>query len=179
MDKPTTETVWQGASWRLKAYQQPLANGRFETKGYIEHPGAVALVPLMAIEPEPTVIMLRQYRVALDDTILELPAGTRGWEEDWFACGQRELREETGYRAGQLIPLGRIWPAPGLSDELLAIYLALDLVPDPLPADEDEEIELVTMPLATLVAMAIDGRLQDAKSVVAILRTADYMNRHS
>jgi ADP-ribose pyrophosphatase len=117
------------------------------------------------------VLMLRQYRPALDETILELPAGTRERAEPWLECAQRELREETGYRAAQFTSLGYIWPAPGLSSEVMAIYLATGLTPDPLPADFDEQFELVPMPLVDLLEMARDGRLQDAKSVIALLRT--------
>jgi ADP-ribose pyrophosphatase len=116
------------------------------------------------------VLLLSQYRLAMDSTILELPAGTRGWEENWLSCAQRELREETGYRAANWVALGKIWPAPGITDELMAIYIATDLQWDPLPADIDEKIELKPMLFEEAAAMALDGRLQDAKSIIAILR---------
>ena len=123
--------------------------------------------------------MLRQYRHVLDQTILELPAGTRDWDEDWLTCAQRELREETGYRAEKFTPLGHIWPAPGISDELMHLYLAEILTPDPLPGDEDEAIEVTPMLLNDLVEMAWNGRMQDAKSVVGILRTAHYLTTNN
>ena len=104
-----------------------------------------------------------------------MPAGTRGWDEDWLVCAQRELREETGHRAETFTPLGQLWPAPGISDELMQLYLAETLSLAPLPGDEDEAIELTPMPLAELVEMAWNGRLQDAKSVVGILRTAHFL----
>ena len=139
------------------------------TKGAIEHPGSVVLVPVRAGVNGHEVLMLRQYRAALDETILELPAGTREWGEAFLPCAQRELREETGHRAAQFVLLGKTWPAPGLSNELMALYLALDLSPDPLPGDVDEVIEVVPMPLADLVEMAQNGRLRDGKSVIGIL----------
>ena len=119
--------------------------------------------------------MLRQVRLSLRQEILELPAGTRGWEEAWPACAQRELREETGYRATALTPLGDCWPAPGYSDELLRIYLAEGLEADPLPGDFDEQITLEAVALAELLVMARDGRLRDAKSVAGILRAATHL----
>lgn len=172
-----SRVVWQGSSWHLWVEEVVLPDGEVLERGFIRHPGAVVLVPLQMANGRHDVLMLRQYRAAVAETVLELPAGTRGWDEAWLQCAQRELREETGYRAAQFTALGRIWSAPGLSSELMAIYLATDLTPDPLPADADEIIEVQPMPLAEVVTMAQDGRLQDGKSVVAILRTAVYLER--
>jgi len=165
---------WAGPSWRLRVREVTRPDGRREEQGYLEHPGAVVLVPLRA---QNEILMLRQYRPALERTILELPAGTRGWEESWLACAQRELREETGFRAASFTPLGKVWPAPGYSDEVLALYLATGLSRAPLPADFDEVIALHPLPLEEVVAMARDGRLQDGKSIAGILRAAAYLER--
>jgi ADP-ribose pyrophosphatase len=175
--KPTkSHIVWQQpSSWRLRVDEVRVADGATIRKGIVEHPGAVVLIPLRDSENGPEVVMIRQYRTAVSQHILELPAGTKGWQEEWLICAQRELREETGCRADNFVELGKIWPAPGISDELMAIYMATGLTHDPLPADVDEEIELAPMLLADLVAMALDGRLQDGKSVVDILRTAHYL----
>ncbi len=171
--------VWQGHSWRLRVEDVQLPDGSSIEKGIIDHPGAVVLVPLRETAAGPEVIMLRQYRLALDKTILELPAGTRGWDEDWLACAQRELREETGCRAAHFQALGRCWPAPGLSNENMALFLATGLQSDPLPQDGDEIIALQPVLLSELVTMALDGELQDAKSVVGILRTAFFLQDSS
>lgn len=175
-----TDILWQqDESWRLRLHRTRLSDGTAVSQGVIDHPGSVVLVP---IRPSATqagaldVLMLRQYRYALSTIILELPAGTRGWE-DWLACAQRELREETGYRAETFNFLGDIWPAPGLSNERMKIYLARSLSPDPLPDDQDEQIELTPIPLPDLIPMAQNGRLQDAKSVVGILRAAVYLRQ--
>lgn len=171
--KPTaSEVVWQGSSWHLRVDTLQLPDDTAVTRGTIVHPGSVVLVPLRPSAQGPEVLMLRQYRLSLASTILELPAGTRGWDEAWLSCAQRELREETGYRAEHFTHLGDIWPAPGLTDEVMKIYVAQDLTPDPLPGDVDEAIELTPMPLNTLITMAQDGRLQDAKSIIALWRTA-------
>lgn len=172
--------VWQKTdSWRLRVKTAVLPDKTTQQQAAIDHPGAVVLVPLQngPDGPDgPALLMLRQYRHALDETILELPAGTRGWDEDWLVCAQRELREETGQRADTFIPLGEIWPTPGLSNELMRIYLAVGLQPDPLPQDVDEEITVVAMPLAELVVMAGDGRIRDAKSIIGILRAAQQLD---
>ena len=175
MTDQTLQIVWHGRSWRLRVEKRTLADGRVIEQGYIEHPGSVVLVPLRQTPNGPEILMLRQYRATLRDAILELPAGTREEGEDWLLCAQRELREETGYRAENFTPLGIVWPAPGVSDELMKIYLATDLTPDPLPADDDEDIEVQAMPLAELLSMAQDGNLQDAKSIIGILRTSGYL----
>lgn len=164
---------WQGKSWQLRVVAQKYADGTTAEQGVIDHPGSVLIVPLDGDQ----VLMLSQYRLALDDWILELPAGTREKDEPWLACARRELREETGYQAATWTDLGRIWPAPGLTNELMAVYLARDLSPAPLPGDEDEEIEVRPMPMDELVAMALDGRMQDAKSVVGLLRVAAVLKR--
>jgi ADP-ribose pyrophosphatase len=168
--------AWQGRSWRLRVDSILLPDGSAVEKGIIDHPGSVVIVPLQESDKGLEVLMLRQFRLALDNSILELPAGTRDWEEDWLACAQRELREETGFRAGYFADLGSYWPAPGLSNELMNIYLATSLQADPLTKDGDEIIEVEPIPLNKLVGMALDGRLQDAKSVVGILRTNKYLH---
>ena len=162
---------WLGSSWRLRVDEWQTPEGQSYEKGVVEHPGSVVVLPLAGEE----VIMLQQYRHSLGQTILELPAGTRHWDEDWLPCAQRELREETGYRAETFISLGQVWAAPGLSNEVMHLFLASNLSPDPLPADADEMITLQPMPLTELVNMALDGRLADAKSVVTILRAATHL----
>lgn len=169
--------LWQGPTWRLVARRVTLPAGTTIEQPAIDHPGAVVLIPLRETNGAPVVLMLRQFRFAVGETLLELPAGTRGWGEDWLQCAQRELREETGYRAESFTPLGELWPAPGLSNELMKLYLASGLIPDPLPADDDEVIQLQPMPLDELVTLATDGRIRDAKSIIGLLRAARYLNR--
>lgn len=169
-----SRVIWDD-KWRVLVHTLALPDGRTIERATVDHPGAVVLV---AARPSPEgieVLVLRQYRLALGRVILELPAGTREPGEPWEQCAQRELREETGHSAGRLVSLGEVWPAPGLSNERMALFLALELASDPLLPDEDEQIQLVTMPLAELVAMAFDGRLEDAKSIIGALRAARYL----
>lgn len=174
MEQIQSRIVWEG-KWRVRVETFRLADGRLYERGAVEHPGAVVVVALQSGPPTPVVAMVRQFRPALGRTILELPAGTREPNEPWDVCAQRELREEIGYRATTLTPLGEIWPAPGLSNERMALFLAEGLVADPLPMDVDEQIAVEAWPLAALVEMALDGRLEDGKSVVALLRAARHL----
>ena len=174
MDLQQSRIVWEG-KWRVRVDTFRLADGRLYERGVIDHPGAVVIVPILPGDDGPRVLMLRQYRPALDRTILELPAGTREADEPWLVCAQRELREETGHRAATFTPLGEVWAAPGLTNERMAVFLAEGLSGDPLPMDADEEIAVEPWPLAELAAMAIDGRLDDAKGVVGILRAARHV----
>lgn len=174
MNLEHSRIVWQG-KWRLRVDSFRLADGQLYERGFIDHSGAVVLVPLLPGDDGPHVLMLRQYRPALERTILELPAGTREADEPWLTCAQRELREETGQRAASFLSLGEVWAAPGLTNERMALFLAEGLSADPLPMDVDEEIAVEAYPLADVAAMALDGRLDDAKSVVGILRAARHL----
>lgn len=177
MSERNNQIIWQkDNSWRLRVETAVLPDNTTQQSASIDHPGAVVLVPLQVGADGFELLMLHQYRHALDATIFELPAGTKGWDEDWLVCAQRELREETGYRAENFVLLGEVWPTPGLSNELMKIYLASGLKPDPLPQDVDEEITVVALPLSQLILMARDGRIRDAKSIIGILRTADHLN---
>ena len=157
--------------WSLHLDTIELANGTKKETPRIDHPGSVVMVPIIGDQ----VVMLRQYRHALGQTILELPAGTLERGEVPLPAAQRELREETGYRADQLILLSQLWPAPGSTNELMNTYLATGLSADPLEMDDDEVIETVLMPLTQLVDMALTGQLADAKSVAGILQAHHYL----
>lgn len=169
--------IWDG-KWRVRVNTVRTDDGADYERAMVEHPGAVVLAPLVTTaDGAPALLMLRQYRPTLETLLFELPAGTREEDEPWLQCAQRELREETGYRAAEMISLGEVWAAPGMSNERMALFLATGLTADPLPMDIDEEITVETWPLEELVAMAIDGRLEDAKSVIAILRLAHHLSQ--
>jgi ADP-ribose pyrophosphatase len=170
-DTVETRVAWEGRSWRLNVLRYLFPDGTVKERGVIDHPGSVLIVPFENNQ----VLMLRQFRIALDSTILELPAGTREPGEEWLSCAQRELREETGFAAAKWISLGKVWPAPGITNEFMAVYLGRELTEAPLPADGDEEIEVVSFDFDELISMALSGELQDAKSVVGILRAAAYL----
>jgi ADP-ribose pyrophosphatase len=111
---------------------------------------------------------VRQYRHAVKLELLELPAGTLEPNELPAVCAGRELREEIGMSARELAPLGTFYLAPGYSSEYMHAFLARDLHPDPLPADEDEILQPVAIPLEKVKSMLFDGEFQDAKTITAL-----------
>lgn len=141
-------------------------NGHEAERAVVEHPGAVALV----VEDETgRWLLVRQYRHAARRHLLEVPAGTREAGEPPERTAAREVREETGYAASSLVRLGGTWMAPGFSQEYIDFYLATGLTEDPLPQDDDEYIdEPVRLTPDEVLAAVDDGRIQDAKTLVAL-----------
>lgn len=169
-------TAWQGSSWRLDVQEYQTTTGKKVEKGQIIHPGSVLLIPLRQGQSELELLLIRQYRPSLGQFILELPAGGKDHaDEAWLTCAQRELQEETGFRAEHFFPLGEIWLAPGLTNERMQMFIATHLTPSPLPQDLDEQIELAPMPFSQALHWAETGQFTDAKTVVGIWRTAVYL----
>ncbi len=131
----------------------------------VEHQGGVTLLP---IDADGDVLFVSQYRHPIGRVLLELPAGTLDAGEDPEVCAQRELQEETGYRAGNIERLGGFYSAPGYCTEYLPTYLCTDLTESRLEGDEDS-IEVVRVSFEDALAMAAAGELEDAKSLAALL----------
>ncbi|MBI3964755.1 MAG: NUDIX hydrolase [Chloroflexi bacterium] len=161
-----SELVHTGRTIRLRIDSVRLSNGLEITRDVVEHPGAVAVVPLTE---NGDVLLVRQYRHAVGRVLLEIPAGTRRRGEDPLLCAGREIREETGHRAGRIERLTGFYTAPGFCEEYLEVYLARDLAPDPLAMDEDEEIEVERVPFATALQLIGSGEICDAKSIIGLL----------
>ena len=163
---------YEGHRIKVRSDHVRMSNGAESTVDVIEGPDAVTIV---AIDDEQNVLLVRQYRKAPERELLELPAGGLEPGEVALDAAQRELREETGHAAGRMVELGTFYSAPGLLTELTYVYLAHDLREDPLPSDEDEEIELERMSFDDAVAAARDGRLRDLKTLAALLLAAPHV----
>ena len=156
------------------------AGGEEREREIVGHPGAVAIVALDGDD----VLMVRQWRHATGDTLLEIPAGTidvlpDGTAEDPAVCAPRELGEETGYAAARWRKLGTFWTAPGFTDEYMHLYLAQDLSPvaDYAGPEPDEHLALVRMPWRRALELADRGEIHDAKSLVGLFRLARLADR--
>ena len=132
----------------------------------VEHPGSVVLVP---VTNEGKVLLIRQYRLPAKKFLLEAPAGTREIGEDPEVTAFRELQEEAGYRAGKLTPIGGSWVAPGYSTEYTYMYLATELVADPLPSDDSEDIVIDEVEFNDIHRLIREGELEDQMSIAALL----------
>ncbi len=170
--KTNAKNILYDGKWQFRVDDITLDNGHQMELAIVDHPGAVVIVPMQG----DSVLMLEQFRPVMGKTILELPAGTLDPGEKLLVAAQRELREETGYQAGELVLLSQVLPAPGMSNEQLSIFLAMNLSWAPLPQDEDEQIVVKPMPLTELVEDALLGRLEDAKSVVGILQANHFFH---
>lgn len=166
------ETVYRGRIVNVRLDRAELANGRVVPREVVEHPGGVTILP---VEPDGTVWCVRQFRYPFGREMLEAPAGKLEPGEDHRACAARELSEETGLTADELIYLGPCCTSPGFSTEVLHIYLALGLHPGRMHPDADEFLNVEKHKIGELSDMIMSGALDDAKTVVAVLKAEKYL----
>lgn len=155
---------------RFEVNRIELPMGVQGTFGVIRHPGASLAVPVLE---DGRVVVLRQYRFAVQTRLLEFPAGTLDPGETPLSTMQRELQEEAGYSAERWDPLGAMLPCPGYSDEVIHLFLARELTPlaERPAGDDDEDLEVLLMqPDALDAALASGDEYLDGKSVTAWLR---------
>ena len=145
-----------------------LTSGRKRERVVVHPGGAVAILPVEGDD----CYLIRQFRFAINDYILEAPAGTIDAGEEPHETAYRELIEETGMKAETFIPKGWIYTSPGYTDERIWLYVASGLSPSSeYQMDDDEDIEVVRTPIADLAAMIADGRIVDAKTICLIYRS--------
>ena len=141
----SSETVFSGRVFTAEKRSVLLPDGRTSSRELIHHSGGAAIV---ALDDQERVVLVRQYRISYDDIIWEIPAGKLEEGEDPLLAAQRELQEETGYRAKRWQKLAEVYPTPGYCDERIHIYLARDLVAGEAQPDEGEFLEKTSLSLA-------------------------------
>jgi nudix-type nucleoside diphosphatase (YffH/AdpP family) len=162
----SSEYIYRGKVVTLRIDTVRTSDGREIKREVVEHHGAVAIVPLLNSE---TVLLIRQFRQAVGETLLEIPAGTLETGEEPDVCAARELEEEIGYRPGKLRRMFSQYLAPGYSSEVLHAYLGEDLIETAAHPDEDEQIEVVPVEVRRIEAMILNGDIRDSKSIAALL----------
>jgi len=176
--------IFSGGAVNFRADSIRLPDGKTAMREFMDHPGAVAVLPVLAA-PLPKlsrrwtpqsgfpydvdVILVRQYRYPVGETTLEVPAGKLHSKNDPPAKRARaELREETGYTAASLKPIMSFWPTPAFSNELLHIYIAAGLKAGKTRPDEDEFIKVERMPFKKALRLVRNGKIRDAKTIIAL-----------
>lgn len=174
-EKPLTEDVaWTGRIFNVDRLRVELPDGRVAIRDVVRHPGAVAVV---ALTGDGRICLVRQYRTALGRVTVEIPAGKLAPGEDPLECASRELLEETGMSAEKIAFLTTIATSDGFTDELIHVYMATGLTFTRSNPDADEFINVDLVPLEELVDAVLDGRIEDAKTVVGALVCDAVMRR--
>jgi len=166
----STRQIYDGRIVSLREDTAVLVDGRTVLREVVEHAEVAAIVPLDA---DGNVILVRQYRLPARDALLEIPAGGAERGESVEDAAQRELREETGFRAGRLERLCGFFVSPGYCTEFIHVFLATDLVEDAIDGDPDEVIELERMSLIDAAGLIESGEIKDGKSIIGLRLATD------
>src|SRR6267154_5819393 len=162
-----SEMVFNGGHIRVRVDRVIEPAGHEATREIVVHPGAVCIV---ARPSDDEVLLIRQYRHSTGGELLEIPAGGLDPGEDPLDAARRELEEETGYLAANIISRGGFWTTPGFTTEYMWLYEATGLTRTQINPDEDEVIEVDVVKVSDALRMIEDGRIQDAKSILGLLR---------
>lgn len=146
-----------------------LENGKTASRDVIRHPGGVCVV---AVNENKEVYFVKQFRYPHQKVLLEIPAGKKEWDENPLECGMRELREEAGFTADEFISLGCLYPTPAYDTEIIYMYLAKGLHKAEQDLDDDEFLDVLTIPLDEAVKMVMNNEIEDAKTQLALLKAS-------
>lgn len=169
----SSRDIFKGHAVRLHVDTIKNRAGRETTREIVEHAPAVAVV---AVDAGNNVLMVKQYREAVQQILREIPAGGIEPGEDPVAAVKREMQEETGFLPNTVVKLCSFYAAPGYCTELMHVYLATDLVPGRLYAEDTDEIVLEKVPVKYLPDLLRSGKLIDAKTIAGLYAFLDYRN---
>ncbi|MFP4466796.1 MAG: NUDIX hydrolase [Candidatus Goldiibacteriota bacterium] len=161
------KTIYKGRIITL-AVDRVKTKSRTSSREFIKHPGSSVILPVINKDPV-QILLIRQYRYAAGEYLYELPAGTRDPNESALQCARRELKEETGFKAGRMKKIISFYPSPGISTEFMDVFCAYGLTPSAAQKDPDEIITTKKISLQDALSMIKTGRIKDAKTTASIL----------
>jgi len=171
----SSKVIFEGRAVKLRIDTVCMPDGRETTREVVEHADCIAVVP---VDNEDNVLMVRQFRQPIDQELLEIPAGGIDPGETPEEATRREMQEETGFIPARLVKLGGFYSAPGYCTEHLHLFLAEDLAPGRLFAEDTEGISLVKVPVKELPGLLASGRIEDAKSIAGLYMYLEYRRKH-
>ncbi|MCX5782253.1 MAG: NUDIX hydrolase [Elusimicrobia bacterium] len=158
--------IYSGKAVGFSADKITLPNGKIAIREFLEHPGAIAVLPFLK---NGKIILVKQYRYPIKKITYEIPAGKLDKGENPVKCVQRELEEETGFKAGKIKKMFSFWPTSAFSNEIIHIYSAKDLRLAKKNPDDDEFIEHIEIPFKKALQWVKSGKIRDSKTVIALL----------
>jgi ADP-ribose pyrophosphatase len=167
----SSKVIFEGRVIKLRVDTVETADGRQTTREIVEHADCVAIV---AVDADDNVLLVKQFRKAPEKELLEIPAGGIDDGEDARAAVIREMQEETGFRHRKVERLGGFYSSPGFCNEYLHLYLATDLTPGQLYAEDTAGIEVVRVPVAQINDLVTSGQIEDAKTIAGLLAFMEY-----
>ena len=170
----TQKELHKGRIFSLWGGDVSLDNGDRTVREYVRHPGGVAIVPVV----DENVILIQQFRITIGRELIELPAGLLEPDEEPAACAARELEEEIGYRARDLVPLASYFSSVGFADERMHVFLAMNPEKATLKLQAEERIRLVTLPVEILREKLDGQEFEDAKTVIGLREFLAYRERN-
>ena len=165
----SSEMIYEGRILNLRKDKVSVVDNKVSEREIVEHAGGVTMA---AITDDNKMVMIKQFRQAAGKVVLEAPAGKREKGEDPIETAVRELKEETGYTASNIKFLTKFYSSVGYSEEIIYVYLCTGLTPGETDFDENEAIDVIEYDLGELCKMAMNGEIEDAKTIVAILIAA-------
>lgn len=166
-----SETLYEGRIVTLRIETVELPDKKYSKREIVDHARGACCIP---VTDDNCLVLVKQYRKAIDNFVLELPAGLVEPNEDPREAAERELQEEIGCKPGKMKYLFEAYASPGFTNEVVSFFLAKDLVEDALPLDDTEFIETVKIPFEELLRMVEDCEISDAKTMIGILYIASH-----
>ena len=167
----SSQLIYDGRAVKLRVDTVQMASGRQTTREIVEHSDCIAII---AVDASDNVLLVKQFRKSVEKKLLEIPAGGIEPGEDPVATVRREMREETGFLPRKVERLGGFYSTPGYCTEYLHLYLATDLTPSQLYAEDTESIKLVPVPISQIPGLITSGSICDAKSIAGLLTFLEY-----